>query len=340
MLPQSVSGERMQPGERFTGMLEPPLPAPKTTGGAMDPMQPWKAPEAAKPAETAEKAAESAASKTAEKFAGPSGANVFNRVFSAAGKSAVGGAASEVGGLAGPAGGAAAGAVAPELLAALGPVSIGLGALAVATGAAVVGIKGFVDTLSVEAKKIEDYSPDVSYADAQNDVRQSLAMQRRAEAVGPQLGQFQNDMGRLNEAMADVWTEMLQVLLDFYSEVRPAVEVGTDTLKAVLAGFQELKAMLDDWRSWNEADSEEEKAEDKRVADAHLKTLKAIKAIFEENEKKDEIESDIFLMEIQGMMNALRGRGGPGGGGGFVGGRGAKAIRSRTPRLDKGAFGV
>lgn len=158
---------------------------------------------------------------------------------------------------AGPAAGEAAGATAAAgtagaseglatiVAVASNPLTI---ALATVTGAVVasgIAFKKLTDTLSAEVKKLENFSGPVAAAQARSEMRNDMAMIRRGEQIGPQLARFQNDMSRWNEAMADVWTRILKVLIDIYEGVRPVVQLLTGMLKLVESGIEVTEASIE-----------------------------------------------------------------------------------------------
>lgn len=306
ILPQHA-GYSQAPGTPMEPFVKPPPVAtgPMAPVEFRDPTAPPPPPVGADLAEAGGKAAAKAGGQAAaeEAGAGPS-SGLLSRALGAAGKSAVSGAAGEAGGaVAGSAGGAAAGVAGSELLAALGPAAIAVGGFAVAIGAAVIGIKTFVDTLATEADKVKDYSPDVAYANAQNEVRQILAMQGRAEAVGPQLGQFTSDIGRANEAAAEVWTEILGILTEIYTTFRPLVEFGVDSLKLIAAEVAVFKATVE-----RAIPGGDEKAERERLRKATERLAKAFAAFFEDDAMPTD---DMFTLQLEGVLNRLHGmRGG------------------------------
>jgi hypothetical protein len=160
-------------------------------------------------------------------------------ILATVGSQAVKAAGSQVGGaLAGSPGAAAGGAMAAEGLAALGPLAaaagpaaIALGAVAVGAVAVVAGTKAMVDALTAGADSIKDLSPDVALANAENEIRQTFAMLRRAEQVGPQLGNFQRDMGDFNEQLTDIFTKVLEELARIWEENHDLVDAGKLALK-------------------------------------------------------------------------------------------------------------
>jgi hypothetical protein len=162
-------------------------------------------------------------------------------IFEKVGTQAVTAIGSQVGGaLAGTPGATAGGAAAAEGLAALGPLAaaagpaaIAVGALAVGVAGAVAGVKLFVDALSAGADSIKDLSPEVALANAENEIRQTFAMLRRADQVGPQLANFQNDKGQINEQMAEIFTAVLKELIKIYEENHDLVEAAKVALKIV-----------------------------------------------------------------------------------------------------------
>lgn len=162
-----------------------------------------------------------------------------------AGPAAAGAGASKVVGpaIAGAEGGAA-GAIA-SIAAAAGPAAIAIGGFTIALAAGAFVVKKAFDALSAEVGKLQEYSAPVAAAQGRNEVRSEMSLIRRGEEIGPQLGKFADDMGKLQEAQAEVWTQMLKVLLQIYEACRPIVEVLTKLLQMVASGIEITKAGFD-----------------------------------------------------------------------------------------------
>lgn len=127
----------------------------------------------------------------------------------------------------GAAAGAGTGAALAGLAAAAGPAAIAVGAVAVAAAGTAIVLKSLHDAFKTEAERLEGLSPEISAASAQADLRAEMADMRRAQQIGPQLGNFTDDMSRMQTAMADLWTQVLKILLDIYEAVRPLIDLAT-----------------------------------------------------------------------------------------------------------------
>lgn len=138
-------------------------------------------------------------------------------------------------------GGSAASAAggASSMMAAAGPIA----AVAAAAVVAAVAIKKFTDVAHGEAKRLEGMSPALAQASAMREIRETFADLRRANKVGPQLARFENDRSRMMEALSDVGTNVLKVMLDLYELVRPAVN---DLIKGIGVANAQAEALYEE----------------------------------------------------------------------------------------------
>lgn len=154
-------------------------------------------------------------------------------------------------GVVGPAAGATSEAAAASLsglAAAAGPAAIAVAGFAVAVGAAALVAKLAFDALKAEVRKLEGYSAPVAASTARNELRNEMSLLRRGEEIGPQLAKFSDDMGQWNEASAELWTQILKVILEFYKEVRPAVEFARKLVELTAAGTEMAVILRDEIR--------------------------------------------------------------------------------------------
>jgi hypothetical protein len=283
-----------------------PATAPATTPSGPAPM-PAAAPAA--PAATSGGMGTAAASAAPAAAASTTAALPAPATAATAGGAGAAAAAAPAGAAAGGATAAAAGA---SLAAALGPVGIAAAAVTVAIGAAVVAVKAFADVMHAEAEKIKDYSPEVSMASAVNELRQEMAMMRRAEQIGPDLARFENDRGRAQEAMAEIWTQILAILLKWYESNREKVELildglelGVEQLRVISEGVDVVIAIQEafvtgDWQKVSDEIAE--------LAAAQKDASKAMNKFFENQEDDEDGKViDLHLLQLESLHAAVSG---------------------------------
>ncbi len=150
---------------------------------------------------------------------------------------AAGGAAAAGSGTA-AAGGAAAGGTAIATVATIAaPVAVVVAGL-VAFGYALHKASEIAAALGDE---LEDISPEVAFGRAQADLARFQDRIDRGERIGGAVAQVEAARARLDEAMYEVQTEIYAILAKF----APAIEVGADTLTAILRGLISYKESLD-----------------------------------------------------------------------------------------------
>jgi len=148
---------------------------------------------------------------------------------------------------AGPATSGASSSGLAGIVTAAGPVAIGLAAVAAVATAAVVAVKMFASTVKDQAQKLEGYSGAVAGATAMSEIRQELAMFRRGARIGPDIARWESIRGRFEERLADVGTELLNVVLKFANqfegEAETAIELLGLAIKAIDGSGDFLKTL-------------------------------------------------------------------------------------------------
>jgi hypothetical protein len=132
--------------------------------------------------------------------------------------------------------GAAGASALAGLAAAAGPVGIALGVLVAGAGAAGLAAKKFADMAEREAERLKSFSVDLATSQALADVRRQLADLRRAREVGPELARFQTTRSRFEDRLADLGTQVIEILTGLANRFEPAIE-GFGRLLAVVTAF-------------------------------------------------------------------------------------------------------
>lgn len=117
------------------------------------------------------------------------------------------------------------------LAAAAGPAAVAVATLTAAAVAGGAAMKRIAEGLDAEAHRLSKFSPALAGATATNDIRLLFADMRRANQIGPQLARFENRFGRGQEALMDLQTQMLKVLLEIEEELAPLIEAAIATAK-------------------------------------------------------------------------------------------------------------
>ena len=116
-----------------------------------------------------------------------------------------------------------------SIASAIGPVGVAIAAFA--AGGLVV--KAFVGALSSAVTSLKEFSPQVAVASAKNEIRQEMAMLRRARAIGPQLARFEETKGKIQDKLFDMGTEILKVLIAIFEVLEPFIDGVLAIPKAV-----------------------------------------------------------------------------------------------------------
>lgn len=106
----------------------------------------------------------------------------------------------------------------------LGPVGLAAGAAAAALGSVVVSAIAVKMAFDSQVEKLKDISGPVANAEAMSEIRQEMAMMRRANDIGPQLARYETMRGKVDEQLAHLQTEILKALLELYTSLEPILQ--------------------------------------------------------------------------------------------------------------------
>lgn len=130
--------------------------------------------------------------------------------------------------------GAAAGATAGVTAAAIGgPVGIAIAAVAAGFGVAAVAARKFAQVIDTQVQQLAGFSGPLAAAQAQSEIRRELATIRRAGRLGGDLAEVEDLRSRWQDAMHDIGTEILKILLEALEAGRPFIEFATDILNRI-----------------------------------------------------------------------------------------------------------
>ena len=216
------------------------------------------------------------------------GRSVVGAVARTVGASAAGGAvvsggtgaatAVAAGGTAAAGGGAATVAAAAPLLA--NPVGLAVGAVVASFAVLALATKALNDTFNSEADRLEQYSSAITMAKAKQQISTELNMIGRAKEVGPGLAQFTNMQTRQQDAMQDLWTSILGIMV----KAQPVIEVVGDSITALVRGADLGIASLEQVAAALTADGGvDDAAAAKHAAFAGKAFADAVKDIFQNN---------------------------------------------------------
>lgn len=203
-------------------------------------------PVAGSAATSAVEAGASVASGAAAPTTGTAAASIAASSAAPAAASAAAGAGAPA--AAGTAGVATAGVT---VAAALGGVALVAGAVVGAMVLVTAATKALYGALSSASEKLAAYSPDVAGARGMSEVRSELAMYRRAERIGPELAQFEQFRGKVDERLINIGTTLLEIGLRLWTKAEPAVdsflefaEVSIESLAIFEANLERICAWL------------------------------------------------------------------------------------------------
>ena len=153
---------------------------------------------------------------------------------------------SAVGTAGGIAGAAAAGNVAGAasrgaagIVAAVGgPVGVVVAAVTAGFGVAAIAARKFAQVVESQTNKLAGFSAPLSAAQAQTEITRELALMRRAQRIGPELAAAERLRSKFEDAMTDLGTEILGVLLQLLEAATPFIEVGIKVM-TIVANFLE-----------------------------------------------------------------------------------------------------
>jgi hypothetical protein len=109
----------------------------------------------------------------------------------------------------------------------------------------------FADGLQQTADRLARFSPDITGARAQATVAQIIGDMRRAERIGPELGEFIQARSEFQQAAQDTLTEIIKPLIPlataFFEAVTPIIKwVGDTAVPALLEGVNAMIGLLND----------------------------------------------------------------------------------------------
>lgn len=119
--------------------------------------------------------------------------------------------------------------VSDKLMFVVGPIAL-LGSVA---GESASQLGKFMNAVSQRADQLGQYSPIIAQAQANQEVRQTMNELRRANEAGPELAQFIQMQGNLQEKFEDIKIEMLRRLLPIATAIGNGIDMLTPAGKAV-----------------------------------------------------------------------------------------------------------
>ena len=145
----------------------------------------------------------------------------FRGAISAAGTAGGVAGAAAAGNVAGAASRASSGIVA----AVGGPIGLAVAAVAAGFGAAAIAAVTFARAVESQTSKLAGFSGPLAAAQARTEIGRELGLLRRAQRIGPELASAERLRSKFEGTMTDLTTEILRLLLRFFEEMRPLIEV-------------------------------------------------------------------------------------------------------------------
>jgi len=202
---------------------------------------------------------------------------------------------------------------ASQVGAALGTVGVVAGVVAGVFAVLAVASKKLSDTLSLQVEKLEGYSPDVSAATAETELRRERAMFDRAERIGPDLAEFERSRGKMEERLEKLLTEILNWAIGMWQVLEPFVSKMVSILEAILAGIGVLielaKQIIDTLDTFDITGIKGSFDEISKAAD---RFRKEVIEVFRGEADDDDFLTDPFLEEFLRSADPLRGPEGDG----------------------------
>lgn len=179
---------------------------------------------------------------------------------------------------------------------------IAFAAVAASVGVAVVAVKAFGAVIKDQAQKLDAYSPAVSMAVSQSEIRQELAMFRRGERVGNDVAKWEGIRGQVSEKLTDIGTEILSLLLKFVNEFEPQIKMAVAAMDLIPPGIElmvkhlELLAEIARGKVFSIPDTLQE------IAAANRRFAKAMQELLDRDKDKDEDLADPWLGEFYKIL--------------------------------------
>lgn len=130
-------------------------------------------------------------------------------------------------------------------LAGVAAVALPLTVALTAAMGAVYAFKMGLDQAYRDIEELEQFSGDLSSANAMGEVRAMMAEMRRADRLGPQLSELSDITSRGQEALYEVQTELMAAFLDYAEEMKPFIEAAITAAKITAAGIPAMKEQVD-----------------------------------------------------------------------------------------------
>lgn len=124
----------------------------------------------------------------------------------------------------------ALGGTASGALVALGPVGIAIGAVALGLTMVAKAASAVVNKFKEMSNTLGQYSASITLAQVKNEIAQTLQDVKRARTLGPQLGRFETERGRIDRAFERIGDKILEPILN---AIVPAMEGMAKGIEAV-----------------------------------------------------------------------------------------------------------
>jgi len=148
---------------------------------------------------------------------------------------------------------------------ALGPFAIAVTGTTAALGIAALAVRSFGRMIEKNVNDLSEFSGAIASAVSASGEAESAALRRRAQAIGPELARAERLRSRFETASMDIWTQILDALLQIVKLIEPmlisiitAIESVADNFQAAVAGAAAalgfnhpiLKGILDIMLAW------------------------------------------------------------------------------------------
>jgi hypothetical protein len=122
--------------------------------------------------------------------------------------------------------------------AAAGSAAAGLAVFTAGVAVAGAGAVKLANIFEEQSRGLSRFSPELAIATANADINQMMAEIRRAQRIGPELAEFENERSRVMTQLYDIGTDILKVLLDATRFVGPLLEAMLGVLKDVVTAVK------------------------------------------------------------------------------------------------------
>lgn len=177
------------------------------------------------------------------------------------------------------------------------PLTIAIGAVV----AAVYAFKWGLNQALSDIQNLEGFSSPLAMANAQSEIRQTMAEMQRAERLGPELAGLADITSRGQDAIYQVQTELLDVFIQYFNEMRPLIEATIVAARLTAAAIPALKEQFDVFVaiSTNQFFGLWKEIKEAGIATA-IATAK-MNAILEDNQKDDAVNDPAIDAFFRGL---------------------------------------